>query len=378
MASIRTKRLSNGKAAYLVRFRVADGKERSKQFSRRRDAENFAHLIEVDRAQSSFVDPRPGKITVAEWWERWWPTVTNLRPISRVRDECSFRVHVLPTFGSLPLARVDRTSLREWVARLSDPVDGPGLAPASVVKAVQVFNKVMRAAFEDRLIMANPVERLPVPRIEREEMRFLTPEELARLANTIDSRYRAFRIRGLRIGELFALRWQHVDMLRRQVKVTETLTELPALSFGPPKTRASLRTITLPGFVTDELSRVPTSPPDPSDCLTFTNSLLHEVSTRGPSSVLESQRELADLTARRANARTSGLSRLGRRSGRGRGSGHDFRLDEEGQQRHGLSEVHQCHSPRKALTSRAFGRFGPREHQPIRTDTSRHQTDDLL
>ncbi len=195
MASIRTKRLSNGKAAYLVRFRVADGKERSKQFSRRRDAENFAHLIEVDRAQSSFVDPRPGKITVAEWWERWWPTVTNLRPISRVRDECSFRVHVLPTFGSLPLARVDRTSLREWVARLSDPVDGPGLAPASVVKAVQVFNKVMRAAFEDRLIMANPVERLPVPRIEREEMRFLTPEELARLANTIDSRYRAFRIR---------------------------------------------------------------------------------------------------------------------------------------------------------------------------------------
>jgi integrase len=262
--------LSNGKAAYLVRFRVADGKERSKQFSRRRDAENFAHLIEVDRAQGSFVDPRLGKITVAEWWDRWWPTVTNLRPISRARDECSFRVHVLPTFGSMPLARVDRASLREWVARPSDPVDGPGLAPASVVKAVQVFNKVMRAAYGDRLIMSNPVERLPVPRIEREEMRFLTPQELWRLADTIDGRFRAFVFLagygGLRIGELFALRWQNVDMLRRQVTVTETLTDLAgAVTFGPPKTRASFRTITHPGFVTEELSRVPTALPDPSD-----------------------------------------------------------------------------------------------------------------
>jgi len=88
---------------------------------------------------------------------------------------------VLPTFGSTPLARVDRTSLREWVAQLSDP-DGAGLAPGSVVKTVQVFNKVMRAALEDRLIMANPVERLPLPKIEREEMRFLTPEELWRPA----------------------------------------------------------------------------------------------------------------------------------------------------------------------------------------------------
>jgi hypothetical protein len=69
--------------------------------------------------------------------------MTNLRPTTRARDEASFRNHVLPTFGSIPLARIDRTSLREWVAQLSDPEDGAGLAPASVVKAVQVFNKAM-------------------------------------------------------------------------------------------------------------------------------------------------------------------------------------------------------------------------------------------
>ena len=90
MASIRTKRLSNGQSAYLVRFRSPDGSERTKQFRRRRDAERYANLIEIDRLHGNFVDPRLGKITVEEWFERWWPTVTNLRPSTRARDAASF------------------------------------------------------------------------------------------------------------------------------------------------------------------------------------------------------------------------------------------------------------------------------------------------
>ena len=65
----------------------------------------------------------------------------------------------------------------------------------------------------------------------------------------------AARHSGLRVGELFALRWDHVDMLRRKVTVAETLTDLVGqMSFGPPKTRASLRTVTVPTFVADEFS----------------------------------------------------------------------------------------------------------------------------
>lgn len=274
MASIRTRQLTNGKSAYLVRFRTADGHERSRQFARRRDAEHFAHLTEVDRAQGSFVDPRLGKITVAEWFERWWPTVTNLRPTTRARDEASYRTHIAPTFGSMQLARVDRTSAREWVARLSDPDHG-ALAPATVAKAVQVLNKLMRGAVEDRIIASNPIERLPLPRIEREEMRFLSAEELWRLADAIDTRYRALIVlagySGLRIGELLALRWEHVDMLRRRVTVVETLTDLAGhISFRPPKTRAALRTISVPAFVIDELAQIPDRPASPR-ALVFTS-----------------------------------------------------------------------------------------------------------
>ena len=272
MASIATKRLSTGKPAYLVRFRTPDGVQRNKQFARRRDAERYANLVEIDLAQGTWVDPRLGRITVGEWFERWWPTVTDLRPTTRARDEASFRNHVLPVFGSTPLGRLDRTRLREWVTGLSDP-DGQALAPATVVKAVQVFNKVVRAAVQDRLIAHNPLEKLPVPKIARDEMRFLTVEELWRLADAIDPRYRGIVLLGgyggIRIGEMLALRWNAVDTTAQRVSVISTMTDLAGrISFGPPKTKAAVRTVTVPGFVIRELAAGP-SPAGTGDTLVF-------------------------------------------------------------------------------------------------------------
>ena len=97
MASVVDKQLSDGSKAYLVRFRTADGKQRSKQFKRRRDALAFANVTEVDRQHGTLVDPRLGRITVGEWWDQWWPTVTNLRPSTKARDAQFFRTHARPS-----------------------------------------------------------------------------------------------------------------------------------------------------------------------------------------------------------------------------------------------------------------------------------------
>ncbi|HEX5879710.1 MAG TPA: hypothetical protein VF468_15555 [Actinomycetota bacterium] len=54
----------------------------------------------------------------------------------------------------------------------------------------------------------SPYRRVPLPKVEREEMRFLTPAEVATLADAIRPRYRALVLvgayGGLRIGELAA------------------------------------------------------------------------------------------------------------------------------------------------------------------------------
>ena len=113
-----------------MRFRTADGHQRSKQFKRKREADGHVSLVEVDRMSGALIDPRLGRITVGEWWDQWWPTVTNLRASTRARDAQFYKSHIRPVFADTPLGKLDRTSLRSWLARLGSP-NGSDLAPAT-------------------------------------------------------------------------------------------------------------------------------------------------------------------------------------------------------------------------------------------------------
>jgi integrase len=98
---------------------------------------------------------------------------------------------------------------------------------------------------------------VPLPKIEREEMRFLTPE-IVDLAEAIHARYRVLvfvgAYSGLRMGELAGLRQSRVDLLAGAVTAAESLTEVKGKPIaGPPKTRAGGRTVGLPPFVVREL-----------------------------------------------------------------------------------------------------------------------------
>jgi integrase len=109
----------------------------------------------------------------------------------------------------------------------------------------------MAAAVDARLINASPVDRVPLPTVEFEEMRFLTIAEVMGLADAIDERYRAMLLvaafGGLRLGELVGLRRCRVDADRGRIEIVETGVEAGGrVRFGPPKTRAGRRTVSLP------------------------------------------------------------------------------------------------------------------------------------
>ncbi len=256
MSSILTVRDRNGRAVkYRARYRTPDGASRSKTFRRRIDAEQFADGVGVSKVQGRFVDPMLGKITVDEWWGLWWPTVVNLRATSRARDEGYYATHIEEQFGSRPLAGVDSVAVARWVADLVRA----GKAPATVHKAHQVLAKVMRSAVKAGRLAVSPCDGTELPRVEREEMRFLTPAEAARLADAIEPRYRAFVLLGayggLRPAELVGLKRQHVNLLKGRVDVVEILAEVGGRHYaGPPKTKAGRRTVTFPRFVVDELA----------------------------------------------------------------------------------------------------------------------------
>ncbi len=83
-------------------------------------------------------------------------------------------------------------------------------------------------------------------------MRFLTADQMATLAEAAgpDAATLIYTTgyAGLRWGELAGLRVERVNLLRRSIVVVEQLNELAGkLSWGPPKTAAGRRAVSIPG-----------------------------------------------------------------------------------------------------------------------------------
>lgn len=168
------------KGRFEARYRASDGRERSRRFPTKREARAYLDQVGVDRRAGTWHDPRAGRIPLAEWATQWEATTVHLRPSSRARDEAYLRNHVLPRFGPMRLDAIGVLDVQEWVADLS----GSGLAPATVHKAYQTLSKVLRGAVDAGLLAQTPCRRIELPRIEREDMRFLAPIEVHDMRHT--------------------------------------------------------------------------------------------------------------------------------------------------------------------------------------------------
>jgi integrase len=268
MASIKKRTTGRGGVRWDVRHRVG-ARVVTRTFAKRATADAYRRTVEHAELHGTVADPRGARITLADWWERWWPSTAHLRASSRARDESYWRSRIEPTFGAVRLDRIDRELLRSWIAELR----AAGLAPATVHKAAQILRKTLAAAVDDGRLPRNPAERLDLPRVERQEMRFLQPSEIDDLAGAMDRRYRALvylgAYGGLRLGEMLALRRNRIDLLHARVDVATTLADVRGqLLENPPKTRAGRRSVPIPRVVVDVLDRhLGAAPGSPTDHL---------------------------------------------------------------------------------------------------------------
>jgi integrase len=194
--------------------------------------------MENSKLKGAWTNPALGRVLFREWFGEWQRTTARLRPNTEARDERLFRLHVLPDFGPMPLAGIGQRDVRAWVAGLT----AKGLAASTVQRCYQLLSKVMAAAVDAGMIPQTPCRRVPLPRIERKEMRFLSPAEVWKLADAIASEYRALILLGafggLHIGEMAGLRRGRVDLEAGTVQVIEVITEPKGqLHFGPPRQR---------------------------------------------------------------------------------------------------------------------------------------------
>jgi integrase len=151
--------------------------------------------------------------------------------------------HLLPRFGEKALSGVTRQEIQAYVAHLTRAA----YAPRTIDHIHDVLSAILRTAVKWGHIHENPARgvNLPALRSVRPKWALTTVQAaqlLAALPRLPRTMVRLAILSGLRRGELFALRWKHIDEHSRMLTVREAVYDR---TFDTPKTEAGSRQIPL-------------------------------------------------------------------------------------------------------------------------------------
>jgi len=200
---------------------------------------------------------KPGKITIAEYLERWlkdyvWP---NLAPRTAEGYESIVRRHLIPNLGNIRLTQLKPEHLQKYYSErlLQGRWDKKGgLSPRSVRHHHMTLHCALQNAVKWGLIHRNPADAVDPPKAKEVEMQTWDESEIrCFLQATRESAYYPIfylaLFTGLRRSELLALRWQDVDFLYCQIYVSRSMHHLKTgeIVFRQPKSARGNRTIAL-------------------------------------------------------------------------------------------------------------------------------------
>ncbi len=300
---------------YQVRYPGPDGRMHSapETFTRKADAERFLSLVEAQTMRGEWTDPEQGKIRLNEYAESWIAQSPGLRPRTVELYRWLLKRHITPHLGDAVLGKLTTPMIRSWRARLL----AEGVSPTMAAKAYRLLRAIlMTAVDEDRLLPSNPCRVKGAGGEQAPERPVLTVAQVFELANRVgvrpvgnihlrdgsyrlryragdgamrahpemfatraqaervlwdllnqgkaagdrDTRYRAIVLlaafASLRWGEVTALQRCDLDTSAGTVRVRAAFIERSngQMIVGPPKSRAGLRTVTVPAAILPDLT----------------------------------------------------------------------------------------------------------------------------
>lgn len=269
MASIE-KRIRNGNLTWRAHYRDPAGKQHSRSFGRKVDAERFLTTVESSKLTGSYVDPTRSRVTVGSVADLWIAGKVGLKPTTRALYESVLQVHIGPRWATTPLDRVEHGEIQNWVAELA----ASGMSAGHVRKVHGVLSGVLARAVRDRRLPSNPATGVDLPREVEERRKYLTAGQVAMLASSAselpadrprrstDESFEQYRLVilvlcycGLRWSELAGLKVSRLDLMRRRIDVAEAVTEVNGrLEWGTPKSHEA-RSVPIPRYFVDDLAR---------------------------------------------------------------------------------------------------------------------------
>lgn len=233
-----TKRNGQG-ARWRARWVDPSGRERTKAFARKIDAQRHIDQVTTQLTTHSYIDPASGRLTVGTMVQRYLDglqvgpkTASDYKQVAESR--------ILPRWADTPLDAVVTSEISAWLKSLQE---GPEpLSAARVRKIGLVLRSSLQVAVDDKLLAVNPAQRVRLPRTsKRREGIRLTAEELRRVAENMPTEadrllLLTLALTGLRFGEAVALQVKALDFDRQRITVSRTYADIDGeIVEGVPK-----------------------------------------------------------------------------------------------------------------------------------------------
>src|SRR5919109_1487636 len=217
-------------------------------------AERFRTNVEADVVRGGWTDPRLGREPFADYAQRRLNTKTDVGERAFANIEGRVRNHLIPSFGDNAIADIRPSEVLAWRAKMKAE-----RAPETVNAALGTLRQIFRAALMDRVLSRNPCDGIKaLPKTSLREIHPATLDQVPILADALAERFQRAIFpaahTGLRAGELWALRVERVNLLRRTIDVRESVSEHKGRLIMKPPKNGRPRTVTIPRSIADVLA----------------------------------------------------------------------------------------------------------------------------
>lgn len=184
--------------------------------------------------------------------------ITPRRRKTTVRTYKTALTHILPIFKDTAIAAITEKAIVHWQNELLSKE----LSEVYINKIDTVFRTIYKYGAKRCGIKVNPFEGLEkIGKAQTKSVAFWTYEQYSAFIRLIEApvtrmAFQMLYFTGIRIGELFALTAEDIDLTEGVLHITKSLQRMERQDIiTPPKTEKGARDITLPVFLTKELEK---------------------------------------------------------------------------------------------------------------------------
>lgn len=225
MASIKKYKTAKGHS-WRVQYRSPDGRSRTKQgFRTKTEAQAWADKNAASIHTQEWTAPEKGKTQIQELWDRWWKSKSGLAPSSQESLDASWRTHVKPRWGNVPISKVEPMDIQDWVDELSER-----RSPSVVYTAVEVLRGLLSDAVRFKLLKYNPATDIRMPPKRKPKTVTINEKQLWALVDA-SKRFKSLLLflgyTGARFDEARHVRIKDVDTKRKRAWLRKTKSGEP-------------------------------------------------------------------------------------------------------------------------------------------------------